>query len=344
MTRDKRRILVVDDSPLISSIIKDAVSKQSNFECVHALTPEEGIDKLHEFQPHLLVVDVNIGGADGYEFVRHLREEKRWRALPVIMLAEKSAADNMRRAYECGADDLLFKPFDPHGLVLKIKAILRRMSFTYHEATTTLEKKTIRALGRSVEVKDTYTEGHSARVAFYSVIIARALLLPEEQISVLEDAAYLHDLGKIGIHEELLNKPGPLTDEEWAIMKTHPEKSAVIIESLGFMHDMVPMVKYHHERHDGKGYPEGLKARDIPMGARIIAVADSFDAMTSNRAFRAKRDLNYALEEVLKHCGTQFDPEVGELFVQEIQKFPGIENLPNYTSAESFHLLKVFKG
>lgn len=344
MAHDKRRILVLDDSPLISSIIKEAASKHSSFECDHALTPDEGIDKLHEFQPHLVVVDVNIGGADGYEFVRHLREEKRWRAVPVIMLADKDSADNMKRAYECGADDLVLKPFDPRGLILKIKAIFRRMSFTYHEATTTLEKKTIRALGRSVEVKDTYTEGHSARVAFYSVIIARALLMPEEQISVLEDAAYLHDLGKIGIHEEVLNKSGPLTDEEWEIMKTHPEKSAVIIESLGFMHDIVPMVKYHHERYDGNGYPQGLKARDIPRGARIISVADSFDAMTSNRAFRTKRDMNYALDEVAKHSGTQFDPEVAELFVQEIRKFPGIENLPNYTSAESFQLLKVFKG
>jgi len=344
VTSFQRRVLVVDDSPLISSIVREAISKHSDYDCMTVLSAERALDTLHEYGPNLLVVDVDLPGVNGYEFVYQLREDKNWQGIPIILLAEKDSPEGMSRAYDCGADDLIYKPFDPFQLVLKIKSIFRRMSFTYREAATALEKKTIRALGRSVEVKDTYTEGHSARVAFYSVIIAKALFLAEDKISLIEDAAYLHDLGKIGLREEILNKSGPLEPEEWEIMRTHPEKSAVIIESLGFMADLVPMVKCHHERYDGTGYPKALKGEDIPLGARVISVADSFDAMTSNRAFRKKKDLNYALEELTKNSGTQFDPQIAPLFVTEIKKFPGIEILQSYTGAESLELLKLVKG
>ena len=338
-------MLIVDDSPLICSLIKEAIAGHSDYDCQSVFTAQEALDKLHDYQPNLLVVDVNLPSSSGFDLVRQLREDRLWLATPIIMLAEKDkdASQRMLLAYECGADDIIPKPFDPVELVLKIKSIFRRISFTYREAATTLEKKTIHALGRSVEVKDTYTEGHSARVAFYSVLITKAMFLAEDKVSAIEDAAYLHDIGKIGIHEGILNKAGPLTDEEWQIMRTHPEKSAVIVESLGFTSEMVPMVKHHHERYDGKGYTEGLRGENIPIGARVISVADSFDAMTSNRAFREKRDITYALSEFTKNSGTQFDPQVAEIFTMEIKKFPGIEELPSYTSAESFELLKLVR-
>jgi len=337
------KVLIVDDSPLVCSIAREAIGKHSDYECQSVLSAEVAMDMIHEYQPNLLVVDVDLPGIDGYEFVHHLREGRRWEAVPVILLTEKNTSECMTRAYNCGADDLLIKPFDPLALVLKIKSIFRRMSFTYQEATSALEKKTIQALGRSVEVKDTYTEGHSARVAFYSVIIANALFLAEDEISIIEDAAYLHDLGKIGIKEEILNKAGPLTDDEWKIMRTHPEKSAIIIESLGFMPDLVPLVKCHHERYDGSGYPENVKGENIPAGARIISVADSFDAITSDRAFRKRRDLECALGELNKNAGSQYDRQIVDIFISEIKKFPGIETLQSYTGAESLELLKLVK-
>lgn len=340
----KRRVLIIDDSPLICSIIKEAVKKHSDFDCITSHEADSVLDKLYEHKPDIVVIDVEIPGLNGFEIVHHIRENKLWEALPIILLAGKSMEAGIAEAYECGADDLIRKPFEPVELVLKIKSILRRMSFTYRLATTELEKKTIIALGRSVEVKDTYTEGHSARVAFYSVIIAKTLLIIDKDISIVEDAAYLHDLGKIGIREEVLNKPGPLTPEEWGIMRTHPEKSASIIESLGFLRDLVPLVKHHHERYDGTGYPDGLKGENIPLGARIISVADSFDAITSNRAFRQKRDLSVAISEINLSSGTQFDPQISKIFISEIKKFPGIEMLQGYTSAESFEMLKSFKS
>jgi response regulator RpfG family c-di-GMP phosphodiesterase len=341
---ENKRILIVDESPLICSIIKEAAKAYSEFECQSIPSAEEAINYLHEYRPDIVVAEVDLPGTNGYELVYHLREDKRWEPIPVILMAGNNSPDGMALAFNCGADDLILKPFDPVGLILKIKSIFRRMRSSYREAATALEKKTIRALGRSVEVKDTYTEGHSARVAFYGVIIAKAILLSEKITSFIEDAAYLHDLGKIGIREQILNKSGPLSPEEKEIMRTHPEKSAVIIDSLGFLPDIVPMVRHHHERYDGNGYPGSLKGDDIPLGSRVITVADSFDAMTSDRAFRKKRDITYALNELKENAGTQFDPQIANIFFMEIQKFPGIETLPNYTGAESLELLKLFKG
>lgn len=344
MAPDPKRILIIDGSPLICSIVKDEVKKHPDFDCRSVSSAEEALNCIHDFRPSIVIVDVDLPGANGYEFVYHLREDKRWEALPIILMAEKNTANGMALAFNCGADDLILKPFDPIVLMLKIKAIFRRMSYTYQEATTALEKKTIRALGRSVEVKDTYTEGHSARVAFYSVIIAKGVLLSDQATSFIEDAAYLHDLGKIGIREQILNKSGPLSPEEMEIMRTHPEKSAVIIDSLGFLPEIVPMVKHHHERYDGKGYPARLGGVDIPLGARIITVADSFDAMTSDRAFRKRREFQYAIKELSEHSGTQFDPQIANIFTNEIKKFPGIETLHNYSGAESLELLKMIRG
>jgi len=340
----KRRVLVIDDSPLICSIIKEAVKKHDGFECNTLCEAGGVLELLYDHKPDILVLDAQLPGINGLETVHNIRESKQWGALPLILLANKESKFNLGDAYDSGADDIIYKPFDPVELMFKIKSIFRRMSFTYHEATSALEKKTIRALGRSVEVKDKYTEGHSARVAFYSVIIAKALFLSEKMVSIVEDAGYLHDLGKIGIHEEILNKPDKLNDDEWQIMRTHPEKSAVIVESLGLLEDIVPMVKGHHERWDGSGYPQGLYAEEINLGARIISVADAFDAMTSNRAFRSKKNLDYALEELTTGAGKQFDAQIANLFVTEIKKFPGIETLQSYTSAESLEMIKFVKG
>lgn len=340
-----KKILIVDDSPLICNLMEEAIRGHSDYECVSVFTGEEALEVVHSYSPDMLIIDVGLPGISGYDLLTQLKENKRLEKIPVILVTnKKSEPRELMRAYNIGADDLIVKPFDPLELVLKIKSIFRRMSFTIQETATALEKKTIRALGKSVELKDTSTEGHSARVAFYGVIIGKALFLPDAHISLLEDAGYLHDLGKIGISEKILNKNGPLSPEEWEIMKTHPEKSAHIIEALGFLSDLVPLVKHHHEKFDGSGYPAGLKGEDIPLGARIISVADAFDAITSARCFRKGSPVGYAVTELKQNAGKQFDPMIVDIFISEIKKFPGIETLQSYSSSESFELLKLVKG
>jgi putative nucleotidyltransferase with HDIG domain len=181
-------------------------------------------------------------------------------------------------------------------------------------------KSTIKALSTALDAKDSYTGGHSAQVTKYALPIAREMGLDKEFIEKLEYAGLLHDIGKIGIIENILNKKGRLTDEEFEIIKKHPVIGAEILESIPFLGEIVPMVKYHHERWDGRGYPEGLKGEEIPLGARIISVADTFDAMTSDRPYRKGLPAEIAREEIEKNAGTQFDPKVVEAFLKAYDK------------------------
>ncbi len=169
---------------------------------------------------------------------------------------------------------------------------------------------TLRALAETTDARDSYTQGHSERVAKHAVLIAKEMLLAERQIYYLEQAALLHDIGKIAVPDTVLHKIGPLNEEEWVIMKKHPEYSQRIVSNLNFLSETLPIILYHHKRFDNKGYPFEKLEGEIPVTAGILAVADAFDAMTSDRPYRGKLSLEQALEELEKCAGTQFDPKV----------------------------------
>jgi len=188
----------------------------------------------------------------------------------------------------------------------------------------------VRALANSIDAKDAYTRGHSERVARYSMEIGRAMGLNTDEIKNLHIGALLHDIGKIGISEAIINKNSKLTDEEYQEIKTHPSRGASIIEPAKFLREKVPLIKFHHERYDGRGYPDGLKGENIPLMARIVCCADSFDAMTSRRAYRDTMPLDEARKELIRCSGTQFDPRVVSAFLEVLldeKKFETIENL-----------------
>jgi len=205
---------------------------------------------------------------------------------------------------------------------------LKLLSTMAHEAATVIENANlykdlhdsylgiILALVSALEVKDPYTRGHSDAVARYAVAIARRLDLSPYEIENIEVAAILHDIGKIGISEDILNKPGKLNDKEWDEVKKHPEFSLEIIDGIHFPWDIKPIILAHHERYDGKGYPAGLEGEEIPLGARIIAVADTFEAMTSDRSYRKGMNREGAIEELRRVAGTQLDPEIVKLFIE----------------------------
>lgn len=180
--------------------------------------------------------------------------------------------------------------------------------------------ETIRMLAAAVEARDPYTGGHLERVTRHTLAIARALGWPAERLAEAEMGAILHDIGKIGIPDAILRKPGPLSSDEWIQMRTHPDIGARILRGISFLEPIVPYVRHHHERFDGSGYPDGLVGEAIPIGGRVIAVADSFDAMTSTRPYRAAMPVEVALAELRKAVGTQLDPTVVDAFVEAYQK------------------------
>ena len=212
---------------------------------------------------------------------------------------------------------------------------LKLLSTVAHETASAIEKaglykdlhesylSTIRALASAIEVKDIYTKGHSDSVARCAVKIAKRLNLSPHEIEGIEVAAILHDVGKIGIKEDILNKPGKLDDEEWKEVKKHPESSMKILDGINFPWDIKPIVYAHHERYDGKGYPNGLKGEEIPLGARILGVADLYDAMTSNRAYRKGLSKEVVIEELKRVSGTQIDPKIGEVFIEMLLQGEG---------------------
>jgi putative nucleotidyltransferase with HDIG domain len=179
---------------------------------------------------------------------------------------------------------------------------------------------TVKSLAEAIDAKSPYTRGHSERVSEYSLMIAKELNLSKEEQETVQIAGLLHDIGKIGIDEEILNKPGKLTEEEYFLIKKHPEIGAEIIQPVSYLQKITPAVKHHQERYDGGGYPDGLRGEEIPFIARILAVADTFDAMTSTRPYREKLNYEDAISEIEKNRGTQFDPEVVDAFLNAYKK------------------------
>ncbi|MCK5682710.1 HD domain-containing protein, partial [bacterium] len=175
---------------------------------------------------------------------------------------------------------------------------------------------TIQVLSSALDAKDSYTEGHSQRVTEYSIAVAEEMNLPKNEIEMIQIAAILHDIGKIGIRDFILCKPGKLTNEEFEIIKNHPTLGSEIVSHIAFLADKATIIRHHHERFDGKGYPDGLKEQDIPIGSRIIAVCDSFDAMTSKRSYRDNMPVHKALAELKKCSGSQFDAEIADIFIK----------------------------
>ena len=178
----------------------------------------------------------------------------------------------------------------------------------------------VSSLAAAIDAKDTYTKNHSDRVSYYAVLLAKKIGLPEEEVEIIRDGGLFHDIGKIGIPDSILQKTSPLTDDEYSDIKNHPSIGAHILQPAKIFDKIIPMVKHHHERFDGRGYPSGLKGEDIPLCARIVCIADSFDAMTSDRSYRPRYTLFKAIEEIENCKGTQFDPYLADAFVVAIKE------------------------
>ncbi len=279
--------------------------------------------------PDLILLDIKMPGMDGFETLNALRATEKGRHVPVIFLTSDEKEETEVKGLSLGAMDFIKKPFVPQVLTLRVRHMVD-LDHLQRNLESEVEKKTrenqelflqvVSSLASAIDAKDTYTNGHSSRVAQYSREIARRAGYDRERMQNIYMMGLLHDVGKIGIPDSVINKPARLTDEEYDLIKTHPIMGAKILENIRKMPELANGARWHHERYDGKGYPDGIKGTDISEEARIIAVADAYDAMSSHRSYREPLPQEAVRAEIEKGKGTQFDPGFASIMLEMIDE------------------------
>jgi putative two-component system response regulator len=325
------RVLVVEDDQAIQSLLASLLERHG-FEVVVAFDGDTGLRAVQEHDPDVVLLDVGLPRLDGHEVTRRLRADRRSRTTPVIMLTARSGLDDMVAGLDAGADDFVTKPFRATELLARVRSAMRmRRAILGMESAHAV----VAALANAVEAKDLVTERHCQRLASLSGLLAQRIDLPIDDREAIVYGALLHDVGKIGVPEAILQKPGPLTEDEWAVVRRHPQIGERICKPLAFSERYVPIVRHHHERWDGAGYPDRLAGELVPVGARIVALADALDAMTQDRPYRRGMPLEAALAEIRRETGRQFDPGLAPEFVAMIESEAEMFDPPSWVSADA---------
>ncbi len=308
----RSRILVVDDDGLIRGLLEDELVSQG-YEVSTARDGEEALEKVMADPPDLILLDVMMPKLDGFEVCRRLKSDDRTILVPVVMLTAMTATHERITGIEAGADDFLSKPHNRAELMTRVRSLLKLKRYT--DELEHAESMLV-TLALSVEAKDPYTNDHCDRLAHHALTLGREVGLPPEQLKALNRGAVLHDLGKIGIPDAILLKPGPLTDAERALVRQHPIIGERICSPLKSLRLVLPIIRHHHEHWDGTGYPDGLAGEAIPLTARILQCVDIYDALTSQRPYKPAytRDQAWAImrEEVARGW---WDPHLVETFI-----------------------------
>lgn len=308
-------ILAVDDDPAVRGFIAAGLG-QMGFRVEQAPDTAEARRLLRTASFSLILCDYEMPGGSGLELLEHVARVRP--DLPFIMLTGYDNIDLARHAITAGALDFLSKPFEIRQLVRLIEqnwARLERDRQRIVQRTGEVLSGTIRALVAAVDAKDPHTASHSERVTQLALLMGDALSLTEEELRLLEFSALLHDVGKIAVPESILTKPGKLTEDEWAVMKEHPVRSAEIVRQVSALSEVATVVRHHHERIDGTGYPDALAGPAIPPLSRLIAVVDAYEAMTSDRAYRRALTPSRARDTIAQNLDRQFDRRMGEVFL-----------------------------
>ena len=324
------RIVVVDDDAIILRNTESTLSGMYKVTCLKS--GRMFLDFVKKNPLDMLLLDIRMPEMDGFETLKALREweeETGHKTTPCIFLTANDDGESETMGLSLGAMDFIRKPFVPDVLKLRVGNLLELIKLQndlHHEVelkTAELESLSVhvvQTLAEAIDAKDNYTNGHSTRVAAYSKEIAKRYGYSPDRQEEIYMIGLLHDVGKIGIPDSIINKPGRLTDEEYAVIKEHPAKGAKILSTVTEMPGLVTGARWHHERYDGKGYPDGLKGDDIPEEARIIAVADAYDAMTSNRSYREIIPRERVVSEINKGMGTQFDERFAKIMLRMIEE------------------------
>jgi len=328
------RILIVDDEVEITEILADLLSEE--YKCLKAGSAEDALALLRQGEKFQLVIsDITMPGMSGLEMIPHVKQLSP--ETVVVMISGMQTVESAIGALRLGAFDYLMKPFDlrqveavvkraleHHDLVAAkqryenhLEELVEQRTAELDRALNSLEgsyRSTLKALTAALETRDSETHGHSERVVTYSLRLGREYGLNSEEMKSLEFGSLLHDIGKIGVPDSILRKPAKLTEEEWVRMREHPLHGQQILRGIEFLQGAARVVAQHHERWDGTGYPLGLRNEDIDICARIFAVADAFDAITSDRVYRRGKPYEAASQELDDWAGRQFDPKVVEAF------------------------------
>ncbi len=336
IARKTSRILVVDDETHVRAMMGSTLERQG-YEVRLASSGREALETLEMAPFDLVLTDIVMQDVNGIALLEQIHAQHP--NLPVVMVTAihdiSVAIDSMRR----GAYDYLLKPFERehllntvrramdhrhaleenHNYQQSLEQMVRARTEMLRHAMEDLEHSydvTLEALGDALDLKDSETEGHSKRVTAYTIALARAMGIPPAEIKVIARGAFLHDVGKMAIPDEILRKPGKLTAEEQTVMREHCTRGYNMLRKIPFLAGAAEIVYCHQEHYDGSGYPRGIRGREIPIGARIFAVGDTLDAITSDRPYRKSRSFDAAREEILRCSGSQFDPAVVEVFLK----------------------------
>lgn len=335
--RKAASVLIVDDEPAITTVCSIQLGDMDGHDCVTATSAAEALDRLKEQSFDVVITDVKMPDMSGIELLKHVKQQDP--EMQVILITGNPDVGSAVEAIRSQVDDYLVKPFELSQLSHAVSRALehryllkenRRYRTELEERVREQSKQIERlfldglaALAAAIEARDRYTGGHVNRVTRYALATGSEMGLSEQQRWNLWLGSLFHDVGKLAIPDAILNKPGPLTEEEYEEIKKHPELGVQIVERISFLVPASRAILHHQERYDGKGYPDGLAGDEICIEGRILAVADAFDAMLTDRPYRPGRSEKLAVDELLRCTGTQFDPEVIEAFlVARENEFP----------------------
>lgn len=322
------RILVVDDNESIREVLSEQLALQGH-SCDLATNGKEGLLRVQEREYDVIISDIDMPGMNGIEFLKRIHPYVE-STTPFMILTAYGEWDYAMEAIRLGACNFLQKPFEQADVVEAVRRAMElreiyRLRQTYREQLEAkLREKeeelrrtydgTVIGFAAMMEGKDASTMAHLFRVRDYCTVLAREMGVPEESMRDIQLGAMLHDIGKYRVPDKILKKPGPLTDEEWVVMRQHPSFGAEFVKRIPFLAGASAVIFSHHERYDGDGYPSGLRGTEIPLAARIFAVVDAYDAITSERCYKPAQTAATAIAELRRCAGTQFDPDVVDAF------------------------------
>jgi putative two-component system response regulator len=328
-------ILIVDDEPMVATVIRDSLAGM-DADTLTAERVDDALALLHREKVDVVITDIHLPGASGFEMLAEI--QKIDGSIVVIVITGTRDLELAVKVIRSGADDFLMKPFTPEELRASVTNSLRKREMILHGRAyqallktqvqqhaqdlqqtlrhlETTYRETLKALGAALDTRDIETHAHSERVAQYALTLGRVIGMTVPDLTTLERGVYLHDIGKIGVPDHILLKHGALTQDEWHVMRKHPLIGYRLASRIEFLKGAAKIILSHHERYDGTGYPYGLKGDCIPLGARVFALVDALDAITSDRPYRKAKPFTIAREEIAKHSGGQFDPRLIEAFM-----------------------------
>lgn len=325
--KSKKLVLIVDDTVMNLKYAQGLL--RADYKLALAKSGVQALEFLERTTPDLILLDIIMPEMDGFETYERILDNPFTRDIPVIFLTSDNDVQSELKGFRMGAMDFIKKPFEPEIMMSRISRVMelnnlkRDLQQQVKEKAEETERVTvmaITAIASIIDAKDSYTKGHAVRVALYSEEIARRLGWSEEDVTNIKYVALLHDIGKIGISDSVLSKPGTLSEDEYSIIKEHTLMGAEILKDLTMVKMAAEGARYHHERYDGTGYPSGISGKKIPAIARVISVADAYDAMNSDRAYRTKRTRKEIIEQFQIESGHQFDPDVAKTMLDMIDE------------------------